>query len=244
MARCIFCLNSDGGFSTREHILPESLGGGDWALLPPGLYCDRCQNRFGSNIEQQALDQYPFPLLRVLLGIPTKKGKAPWMRSPLGVLKANPYPGLVGLDPIPAVEDPVADGIITQVRLLAEPTKPSFICRTLLKMGLEVVAADRAGDAFEERFNAARTFALTGEKSGPWWFLQQEDMEAARRFILGGVSRKEWVEGVRLETLDVGGAEVFRLGLLYLDLVVPLEPRIIAPPMGDLPSPEFRLFVV
>ena len=38
MSRCIFCKNSSARFTTREHILPESLGGGDWAVLPDGIH--------------------------------------------------------------------------------------------------------------------------------------------------------------------------------------------------------------
>jgi len=88
MARCIFCMTKTGPFSTREHVLPESLGGGDWAVLPDGLLCDSCQNKFGSEIEQQALGDYPFSFLRTFLGIPTKKGKAPWFESWEGIIRA------------------------------------------------------------------------------------------------------------------------------------------------------------
>ncbi len=75
MAKCLFC-KSEGPFTTREHVLPESLGGGEWAILPDGLFCDSCQNKFGSEIEQQALNDYPFSFFRVFSGIPTKKRKA------------------------------------------------------------------------------------------------------------------------------------------------------------------------
>lgn len=77
--KCIFCLTEDKTlFNTKEHIIPESLGSGDWAILPPGLFCDKCQNVFGSSIEQQALGAYPFSNFRTLFGVLTKKGKAPW----------------------------------------------------------------------------------------------------------------------------------------------------------------------
>tara|TARA_R110002051_G_scaffold324494_1_gene422029 strand:+ start:989 stop:1147 length:159 start_codon:yes stop_codon:yes gene_type:complete len=43
--KCIFCLiTNDKKFNTKEHIIPESLGSGDWAILPEGLFCDKCQN--------------------------------------------------------------------------------------------------------------------------------------------------------------------------------------------------------
>ena len=93
MPKCIFCKSTTGMFTTREHILPESLGGGEWAILPNGLLCDECQNRFGSLIEQQALIDYPFSFFRVFLGIPTKKGKPPWFDSWEGIIKASLQPG-------------------------------------------------------------------------------------------------------------------------------------------------------
>ena len=75
MGHCIFCRTTNGPFTTREHILPESLGGNDWAILPEGMFCDSCQNRFGSHVEQLALGDYPFSFLRVFLGIPTKRAE-------------------------------------------------------------------------------------------------------------------------------------------------------------------------
>ena len=113
----------DGPFSTREHILPESLGGGDWAILPPGLFCDSCQNRFGSSIEQQALGDYPFTFLRTFLCIPTKKRKAPWFDS-LGGSGLRPVPPWqhFGYDPAPHFAPAFTDGSKTQMRLLASPS--------------------------------------------------------------------------------------------------------------------------
>ena len=143
MGKCIFCRSTHSGFNTREHILPESLGGGEWALLPAGLLCDRCQNRFGSHIEQQALADYPFLFFRVFLGVPTKKGSAPWLNSCEGTLRGNLHPGRVGYDPSDApFEAATVEGQKTQLRLIAHPQKPQFVCRPLLKMGLEVVAND------------------------------------------------------------------------------------------------------
>lgn len=76
--KCIFCLTTEETkFNTKEHVIPESLGSGDWAILEEGLFCDKCQNIFGSSIEQQALAVYPLSNFRTLFGIPTKMGKAP-----------------------------------------------------------------------------------------------------------------------------------------------------------------------
>ena len=241
---CIFCGTTTGPFTTREHILPESLGGGDWAILAPGLYCDGCQNHFGSTIEQQALADYPFSFFRVFLGIPTKKGKPPWTPTWEGTIRASLRPGTIGYDPSPPFQSVMESGTKTQLRLLAEPVRPEMICRTLLKIGLEVVANNNPEDAYHERYDAARAFARYGRKDGAWWYLHHEDPDGANHYITRGVTSQEWTQNVQLATVEIGdGAEVLHLKLLYLDLFVPLEQRI-QPPKENLPAPEFRLFLV
>jgi hypothetical protein len=241
---CIFCRTETGPFTTREHVLPESLGGGEWAVLPDGIFCDTCQNRFGSEIEQQALGDYPFSVFRTFLGIPTKKGKAPWFKSWEGVIRAAPGAGIVGYDPAPVFEDAVYSSNKTRIRILAHPLKPDMICRFLLKIGLEIVAATDVMKALDPRYDAARRFALTGVKDWDWWYFQQEDMQAASRFITNGVSDADWRDGVRFKTIYLDHEPVsFNLRLLYLNMLVPLiyseEPT-----MDGLKEPEFRLFVV
>lgn len=244
MKRCLFCGDRSGEFTTREHILPESLGGGDWSVLPDGLFCNVCQNRFGSEIEQQALGDYPFSFLRTFAGIPTKKGKPPWFNSWEGTIRASLKPGTFGFDPTPFLEGATVDGRKSQIRLLAYPIKPHMVCRFLLKMGLEVVAADSPVDVFNSKFDAARTYALTGEKSVPWWYLQNERMEEASAVITRGVSQAEWCDGVKLEVIKLGRKqEMFHIRLLYLDIFLPLTTDI-QPEMEGLEEPEFRLFRV
>jgi len=242
--QCIFCRSTTGTFTTREHILPESLGGGDWALLPNGLFCDQCQNRFGSAIEQQALANYPFSLFRVLLGIPTKKGKAPWLESWEGVLRGSLQPGQIGYDPSGMFETVMEEGNKTQIRILAHPIKPDMVCRTLLKIGIEVVAANDQVAVFDEKFDAARNYALRGEKTGTWWYLQRENIAEAFHYIRNGVTLDEWISNVKLEVVTIDeGMEVFHLKLLYMNLMTPLESRI-QPLNEDLEEPEYRLFIV
>jgi hypothetical protein len=240
--RCIFCKSTDGPFSTREHILPESLGGGEWAILPPGLFCDSCQNVFGSSIEQQAVDDYPFNLLRVFLGIPTKKGKPPWFKTWEGRLYSNLVPGQFHFDDESPFTKAVEDGTKTQLRIIAQPKKPDMVCRALLKMGLEVIAADNLEDAFAERFDAAREFALRGIKAGEWWYLQIEDHALAEKLFL---RERVDFEPYKMELCEIGdgndSAEVFHLRLFFLDMMVPMESRII-PDLATLPEPQHRLF--
>ena len=245
MPKCIFCKLTTAVFTTREHILPESLGGGDWTILPDGLLCDQCQNRFGSSIEQQALADYPFSFFRVFLGIPTKKGKPPWLQSWEGVVKASLRPGTIGYEPATPFEKAIKEGRKHQIRLLAHCLKPHMVCRFLLKMGLEVVATDDRHAVFDEKFDKARDFALLGKKEGNWWYLQGEDIFAATHYTTHGVTLQEWGENVKLEVVIIeDNAEIFHLKLLYMDLLCPLEPRIQPPPKDSLLEPEYRLFFV
>jgi len=245
MPKCIFCKSETGPFTTREHILPESLGGGDWVILPYGLFCDQCQNSFGSSVEQQALDNYPFSFFRVFLGIPTKKRKPPWLKSWEGTIKASLQPGAVGYEPTKPFMKAMEAGEKTQIRILAHPTNPHMVCRFLLKMGIEVLAADDPHAVLNEKFDKARNFALLGEKHDDWWYLQCEDIAAVSCYINHGVTIQEWVEDVKLEVLIIeDGAEMFHLKLLYMDLFIPLEPRIKPPPKDSLCEPEFRLFLI
>ncbi len=242
MKRCIFCRQTNNPFTTVEHILPESIGGGDWATLPEGLFCDVCQNRFGSEIEQQAIGDYPFSFFRTFLGIPTKKGKAPWFNSWEGVVRASLSPGTFGYDPSPPFEQSTLSGNKTQIRLLAHPLKPNMICRFLIKMGIEVVANDNPTDVFNAKFDAARNYALTGDKSASWWYFQSEDITSASRYFTQGVPTKEWSDNCRLEVILLdSGAEIFHLKILYLDMFVPLVEGV-QPELDALPEPEYRLF--
>lgn len=241
MNHCIFCHSTTESFKTREHILPESLGGGDWAILRPGVFCDSCQNRFGSHIEQQALADYPFSLFRVILGVPTKKGRAPWTNTWEGKLQSGPSSGQIFYDPAPPFVQAMQDENKTVMRILAYPKKPEFICRFLLKMGIETIAQTIGDEVFNARHDEARTYALTGQKSSPWWYAQSEKMNDLQKYISGEAPAEDeyWTFG---EIVDVGdGHSVFHLHLAYLDMIVPLSSSI-SPPEAN--EPEFRVFTV
>jgi hypothetical protein len=241
---CIFC-NNIADTSTVEHILPESLGGKEWAILPPGLVCTGCNQYFGSKVESLALASFPFLPFRLLLGVPTKHDKPPKMQTHLGTAKSSLFPGQIGLDPIsPEVEDAIEQGRITQLRILAEPTEALAVCRLLLKMGLEVVASDSPKAVYNSKFDLARQFARTPSRNTQWWFLLYANHEKLFERFSHGVSQKDWAEGVRLEITEVEGAEVFHLKLLDMDLITPLEGNVLPPTMDGLPEPEYRLFNV
>ncbi len=244
MNKCIFCLTEDDSFHTREHVLPESLGGADWCVLPDGLVCDKCQNYLGAKVELEALSDYPFSVFRISLGIATKKHKPPFMQSIEGTITGYGK-GRLSVDPSPAFGSAWLSDNKTEMRILAHPLNARATCRLLLKMGLEVVAADNHSDAFLDKFKAARKFIRQPTPSAKWWFLQREDMNKASNYIRNGVTMSEWSENVELNIVDCGDeAELFHLKLLYLDFMIPLEQRIILDIGEELQEPEYRLFWV
>ena len=241
---CIFCDHTAEG-ATVSHILPASLGGEQWACLPDGLVCSQCNQYFGEKVESLALGSFPFLPFRLLLGIPTRKGSPPTMQTHLGTVRSSPSHGEIGIDPVtPEVEAAIQNGKISQLRILAEPTEPVAVCRMLVKMGLEVVAADRPADARDERFDSARTFARAPARGTEWWWFMSTNHEQLFAKFRNGISVGEWVHGVSLSVHQFEQFEAFRLQLLDMVIFTPLDVRVLPPRMDEFPEPEHRVFHV
>jgi hypothetical protein len=241
---CIFCNKPFTG-SSVSHILPASLGGQEWACLPDGLVCKQCNQYFGEKIEKLALGSFPFLPFRVLLGIPTQKGTAPKMSTRIGTVKGNLRPGQIGIDPAsPEVEEALQAGKITQMRIIAEPTEPTAVCRMLVKMGLESVARDSPDDARGKKFDSARVFARSPVRGTHWWFVINTNHELMFSRFLNGISTKDWVDGINLSAYQFDEFEAFRLQLLDMIIFTPLDGRVLPPDMKEFPEPDYRLFRV
>lgn len=182
-------------------------------------------------------------MLRVFLGIPTKKGKAAWLKSWEGIVRGSPTFGQIGYDPAPNFEAAALDGRKTQMRILAEPRRPEFVCRTLLKMGLEVVAADHPDDALSQRFDDARNYALYGVKHSIWWYLHTENFQTLNRILTGTPVSGDFETRLEVITID-DDAEVFHMRLFYLDVFCPLESRTLPPCMKEIGNRHNRLFML
>lgn len=246
--KCIFCLTTDSSlFNTKEHIIPESLGSGDWAILPSGLFCDKCQNIFGSSIEQQALATYPLSNFRTLFGIPTKKGKAPWFSYWEGKLYSSGRVGLMSYEPNEFFKSAFESGQKTITIIPAMHEKTDMLLRTLLKIGLETYAADSSteDDIFSEKFDAARKYALTGEKNNPWFYIQHEDIDKVNSY-LKGIKYKEWNDNFFADVHEEGELIYLHLKLLYLDFITPLNDNVIPDKemIENLKEPKERLIFV
>ena len=241
---CIFCDKTADGASV-SHILPASLGGEQWACLPDGLVCSGCNQYFGEKVESFALGSFPFLPFRLLLGIPTRKGCAPTMQTHLGIVRSSPISGEIGIDPLSQeIHSAIESGRISQLRILAEPTEPVAVCRMLVKMGLEVVAANSYEDARNKRFDSVRTFARFPVRGAEWWWFMTTDHEQMFAKFRYGITIADWVQGVSLSVHQFEQFEAFRLQLLDMVIFIPLDARVMPPNMIDFPEPEYRLFHV
>jgi len=244
MMSCIFC-RRDATLSNVSHILPASLGGTEWACLPRGLVCSSCNQYFGDKVEQPALNSFPFLPFRVLLGIPTRKGKAPKMDSYLGTIVGSPLPGEFAVDPASsAIKKGLDTGEITLIVLPAEPTEAAAVSRMLVKMGLETIARHSRDEALCARYDAARLFARSPSKGSTWWFLIHTDHPTLFAKFTSGVSLNDWLTQVSLAVVEEQDIKTFHLRLLGMTIITPLDKDILPPDMTGLAAPDHRLFQV
>jgi hypothetical protein len=240
MPTCIFCRASGVSFATDEHVIPESLGGPNDALLPSGLVCDGCQQYFGSKIEGRALHEPPFSVLRAFIGVPTKKGKAPKINlGEQGVAFGHPAPGQFIYRP------PVGGGVEIspdgrgQIRIPTDPDEPTVIGRFLVKIGLECIAAASVGVALSAQYDDARTFSRYAPPGKSWWYLLAEDGPSMVRWVTGGATDADKAGFISARPFATPeGAQLFTLRIAYAALTTPLHANISCAP----PPAGMRLF--
>jgi hypothetical protein len=182
MTSCLYC-GSDGPFSTKEHVVPESLGNDELILI--GEVCDACQRYFGKEIERYALDKTPLAFWRVFLRISTKKGKLPavdfgQIREDKGTIPdRHAHHDNVGLtahkDGSVSVDidnDEIVRGILdgtkTEFRIVLTPKKLHMLGRFLGKVGLGILATSDPARARDQRFDRVRRYARYGDFSELW----------------------------------------------------------------------------
>jgi hypothetical protein len=231
---CVFCLGEKEDQRSVEHIIPESLGGGDWAVLPPDTVCDSCNHYFGAKVESKVLQDYPLNVLRLFSAVRTKKKKWASLNHPIGKLAASPYGRVIGLDPSDdEVEHQILTGNRAQFRIIAETANPLLMCRFLLKVALECIALDCMLSAMKVRYAEARRFARNPQRGDSWWFMYRFDPTADCG------QKKE----TRAEIVEIDDAEMGLITILGCNFFVPLHPKIVYQ-ASDLHEPEFRYFSV
>lgn len=170
--RCLFCRQRDGGFTSREHIFPETVGNTDLAMLPPAVVCDKCNNGPLAVLDQSLCAHLPIAMRRAMLGISNKAGKGATVRFAQGRIEPLPMEevapgdshGLRFVDPgsgRPLVRD-VSPGVGLQLKIEGQggrrltPRYFSELSRSILKIGFELAYLDYGDELFEPRFDRVR----------------------------------------------------------------------------------------
>lgn len=162
---CIYCGESDGGFTSVEHIYPESLGNTE-LVLGPGIVCDQCNHIVLSPLDDYFVNWDPIAMLRVVnQAVNPKTGKFPRARmQELSIEKTAPrhlrvvmHHGERGLH----VEERGEEVAIQMNVTGRQKFDPIRVGRALYKIALGFVAYQQGPEAvLAGRYDAARRFVL------------------------------------------------------------------------------------
>lgn len=232
MQTCLFC-ESNGPFTTIEHVIPESLGNDD--LFLAGEVCDRCQRYFGKEVEKYVLEKTPIGAWRALLGIQSKKGKLPSVDLSVpersrGVLpeRSVHHDNRVGFA---AHEDgstsvdidnsdvmrAILDGSKTELRFVLSPKHLVQLGRFLGKIAIELYCLSDAARARHQRYNALRRYSRFGISQDIWPIfhctigsiselrqMEQDDEEVLLHSLCYQYSLADGPDGYELFSVRVG----------------------------------------
>lgn len=172
---CLFCRQSDGGFSSVEHILPESLGNKS-IVLPTGVVCDRCNNGALANIDEALGGFFPIEMMKTWHGIPSKAGKLPAFKFDNGTMRCrSPGDLFLALDsakgqPEAAVPSPPGQASFAFSASRRKDTNPRRlrnVQRALLKIAVEFSWLDLGEDVvLGPDFDHARERVLSSHHDG------------------------------------------------------------------------------
>jgi hypothetical protein len=232
VANCLYC-RSSGPFSTREHVVPESLGNDDLVLI--GEVCDACQRYFGKEVEKFVLEKTPFAVWRVLLHVRTKKGLLPAIDTSQPERDKGRMPDLhprhdnVGFTAhndgsvsVEIGEDEIIRDIIQggkkDFKLVLTPKKLFMLGRFVGKVGLGILATSDAARARDRRFDRLRRYARYGDFKGIWplFYYNEGQLEDLTRPVLFGSAGEELLEKVIIysyEFVEVAAYTIFRFSM-------------------------------
>ena len=177
---CLFCRKSDGGFKSKEHVFPESLGNQE-IIIDPGVVCDRCNNGTLSQLDQTICDFMPIQARQMMLGVRSKGGKVPRTRWQEGTIDYQP-PDVAGGEPKLIVRSNGGNQILREKvrhpdgRVEFEwnasggrkliPRYISELSRAMLKSAFECAWLDHGPKVYEQRYDGIRNAILGAPHDG------------------------------------------------------------------------------
>lgn len=175
--RCVFCKDDSSRSTSKEHIIPESLGNTK-QVLPPGIVCDQCNNYFSRKVEGPVLNSEAIQLLRLEQAVPSKKKRIPssvaWIDGKYPVTAhrtLNGQPNLT-LDVPSDIFESIKLSKVSTIAIQAFRDLPyePLVSRFLAKVAVEALAQqfiNRSGTAEylveEAGFDPIRDYARRGQ---------------------------------------------------------------------------------
>lgn len=222
---CLFC-DTGKSFSTKEHIIPESLGNDD--LILEKEVCDKCQN-YLSQIENYVLNKTPIGFWRVLLTIKTKKGKLPSVDFKKEKGNKGVFPDFsqfhdnfklqANKDFSTQLISPSDIGIYLknedygQIKYVITPKVIHEIGRFLGKIAVELICLNDAEKARNEEFRILRKYVREGSMQDLWPIFHKVDgdIRSLIEVVKSTGEITEEVECYSYRLFNIGPYNVFNL---------------------------------
>jgi hypothetical protein len=236
---CLFCRATDGGFDSREHVFPESIGNTEH-VLPPGIVCDRCNHGELSRLDNTLCDFTPIAARRTMLGIPSKAGKIPQHRFSEGTI--DHVPSFDGADPTLIFKSNGPQQLLKETERVEGQVKFQFnftggprltpryasdLSRSLLKSALECAWLQDPVGAFAPKFDHVRAAVLGERRDG---FLS-----AIRK-----MNPDTQTVSLTYNLFDSGDAEHMLVYADYFGVILVTDSRL-PQPVGEIPTEHWNL---
>jgi HNH endonuclease len=209
--QCIYCLRTDGNFSSAEHVYPESLGNTE-IILPRGYVCDKCNNEVLSALDDYLVNHDGISFLRVLhVPYNPKTGKFLKARyQNMTVERTHPRNVDIRIDEKPKSEFDVkiTDQVCKMKFTSIGRTKfnPQLLGRSLYKIGLGIICwSNGVQVALDKQYDTARDFIL-GKRAFP------------NNIIIGGECQiSDYIRGTHyiLNPGTIFEISIFGMGFLF-----------------------------
>jgi hypothetical protein len=168
---CLFCRERDGGFTSREHVIADSLGNDTW-LVPAGVVCDRCNNVRLSKVDNALVNFPVLAFMRAARGVRSKSGKFATARFDNAVVTRIDNKNITLDSPSERVHRAVPGGFQLDLKRSNFGEREwELVARALLKAGLEMLYLDHGpATALTPEWGHVRDLVLQGGHSGYVFF--------------------------------------------------------------------------
>lgn len=224
--RCVFCGDSSKVGSVA-HLIPDSLGGSLFGVLPNGVECSKCNQYFGSKIEKVVLNSWPLSVHRTWLNIPTKKGKPAKFTTKHGVITSSGKPREIFLDPSQEIHFNKQNKGTLEIVAEQSEFEAVMNCRWLVRLGLCYLVANGFQECYGDKYERARHFVRRPPKGMQWWFGIKISLEDVHEFWGKQLNYEDYWNNVYIRILKTDDIIAVDLNFFGIRMFAPLVHSII-----------------